>query len=278
MLLADGLKWNPAIARIFVGVVVALAWNLPLHRWFVFRGQSKPPASGAGDPERGRLRVGGMGGALDELRLPFRRRARARPLELAARHRQDHPRDFFTEAAPRGLLLGELQLPVRLRRRLVFARPVSRLERGPRRPRKSGRARSRRQPGWNDDGSTPRHLRLRRLERPARRRDRDGREPAHHGPRREPPRPLCRQEAGDRRDGASGDARGAARRRADQLRRQRARALRSDHLRAAQQVRGHRLERRSRLAARARLLLRRHQLQHHARLQDCVADHPHGRV
>ena len=39
--LADGLKWNPGLARILVGLVVSLAWNLPLHRWFVFRGESK---------------------------------------------------------------------------------------------------------------------------------------------------------------------------------------------------------------------------------------------
>ena len=37
VLLADGLKWNPVMARILVGLTVSVAWNMPLHRWFVFR-------------------------------------------------------------------------------------------------------------------------------------------------------------------------------------------------------------------------------------------------
>ncbi len=41
MMLVDGYKWNPNLARVLVGIVVSLAWNLPLHRWFVFRGESK---------------------------------------------------------------------------------------------------------------------------------------------------------------------------------------------------------------------------------------------
>jgi CDP-diacylglycerol--glycerol-3-phosphate 3-phosphatidyltransferase len=43
VLLADGLKWNPVVARGLVGIAVALVWNLPLHRWFVFRGESRRP-------------------------------------------------------------------------------------------------------------------------------------------------------------------------------------------------------------------------------------------
>lgn len=37
ILLVDGLKWNPMLGRILVGVLVSLCWNLPLHRYFVFR-------------------------------------------------------------------------------------------------------------------------------------------------------------------------------------------------------------------------------------------------
>ena len=40
VLLADGLKWNPVVARILVGLIVSVAWNMPLHRWFVFRGNA----------------------------------------------------------------------------------------------------------------------------------------------------------------------------------------------------------------------------------------------
>jgi phosphatidylglycerophosphate synthase/putative flippase GtrA len=39
VLLADGLKWNPVFARVLVGVLVSVCWNMPLHRWFVFRGE-----------------------------------------------------------------------------------------------------------------------------------------------------------------------------------------------------------------------------------------------
>src|SRR5438067_136143 len=37
VLLTDGLRWNPLVAAALVGVLVALCWNLPLHRYFVFR-------------------------------------------------------------------------------------------------------------------------------------------------------------------------------------------------------------------------------------------------
>jgi phosphatidylglycerophosphate synthase/putative flippase GtrA len=40
VLLADGLKWNPVLARVLVGLVVSVCWNMPLHRWFVFRGDT----------------------------------------------------------------------------------------------------------------------------------------------------------------------------------------------------------------------------------------------
>ncbi len=46
ILLADSWHWSPVVARILVGIVVALGWNLPLHRWFVFRGHSKKPRPG----------------------------------------------------------------------------------------------------------------------------------------------------------------------------------------------------------------------------------------
>ena len=39
VLLADGLKWNPVLARVLVGVLVSVCWNMPLQRWFVFRGE-----------------------------------------------------------------------------------------------------------------------------------------------------------------------------------------------------------------------------------------------
>jgi hypothetical protein len=37
VLLTDGLRWDPLLAAGLVGVLVALGWNLPLHRYFVFR-------------------------------------------------------------------------------------------------------------------------------------------------------------------------------------------------------------------------------------------------
>ncbi|HYZ88362.1 MAG TPA: GtrA family protein [Myxococcales bacterium] len=37
VLLTDGLHWNPLVAAGLVGVLVAVGWNLPLHRYFVFR-------------------------------------------------------------------------------------------------------------------------------------------------------------------------------------------------------------------------------------------------
>jgi len=37
VLLTDGLRWNPLVAAALVGVLVGVGWNLPLHRYFVFR-------------------------------------------------------------------------------------------------------------------------------------------------------------------------------------------------------------------------------------------------
>src|SRR5205814_1871464 len=37
VLLTDGLHWNPLVAAGLVGVLVEVGWNLPLHRYFVFR-------------------------------------------------------------------------------------------------------------------------------------------------------------------------------------------------------------------------------------------------
>src|SRR5437763_5536714 len=42
VLLTDGLHWNPLFAAALVGVLVAVAWNLPLHRHFVFRPSRRP--------------------------------------------------------------------------------------------------------------------------------------------------------------------------------------------------------------------------------------------
>jgi phosphatidylglycerophosphate synthase/putative flippase GtrA len=37
VLLTDGLRWNPLVAAALVGILVGVGWNLPLHRYFVFR-------------------------------------------------------------------------------------------------------------------------------------------------------------------------------------------------------------------------------------------------
>ena len=42
VLLTDGLHWNPLLAAALVGVIVAVGWNLPLHRHFVFRPSRRP--------------------------------------------------------------------------------------------------------------------------------------------------------------------------------------------------------------------------------------------
>src|SRR5207248_9890187 len=42
VLLTDGLRWNPLVAAALVGVLVAVGWNLPLHRHFVFRPSRRP--------------------------------------------------------------------------------------------------------------------------------------------------------------------------------------------------------------------------------------------
>jgi phosphatidylglycerophosphate synthase/putative flippase GtrA len=42
VLLTDGLHWNPLFAAALVGVLVAVGWNLPLHRYFVFRPSRRP--------------------------------------------------------------------------------------------------------------------------------------------------------------------------------------------------------------------------------------------
>src|SRR5437764_10223308 len=42
VLLTDGMHWNPLLAAILVGVLVSVAWNLPLHRHFVFRPSRRP--------------------------------------------------------------------------------------------------------------------------------------------------------------------------------------------------------------------------------------------
>ena len=42
---ATHARWNPLVAAALVGVLVSLCWNLPLHRWFVFRehtGRQRP--------------------------------------------------------------------------------------------------------------------------------------------------------------------------------------------------------------------------------------------
>jgi len=41
--LTEGHRWNPLTAAGLVGVVVSLCWNLPLHRIFVFREQTRLP-------------------------------------------------------------------------------------------------------------------------------------------------------------------------------------------------------------------------------------------
>jgi CDP-diacylglycerol--glycerol-3-phosphate 3-phosphatidyltransferase len=43
ILLTEGLRWNPLAAAAVVGLAVSLAWNLPLHRIFVFREQTGRP-------------------------------------------------------------------------------------------------------------------------------------------------------------------------------------------------------------------------------------------
>jgi CDP-diacylglycerol--glycerol-3-phosphate 3-phosphatidyltransferase len=40
VMLAEGLKWSPIGARLLVGLLVSFGWNLPLHRYFVFRGET----------------------------------------------------------------------------------------------------------------------------------------------------------------------------------------------------------------------------------------------
>lgn len=40
ILLTEGLRWNPLLAALLVGVLVSLCWNVPLHRIFVFREQT----------------------------------------------------------------------------------------------------------------------------------------------------------------------------------------------------------------------------------------------
>ncbi|MFL5441994.1 MAG: GtrA family protein [Myxococcales bacterium] len=42
VLLTDGLHWNPLLAAAVVGTLVAVGWNLPLHRHFVFRPSRRP--------------------------------------------------------------------------------------------------------------------------------------------------------------------------------------------------------------------------------------------
>src|SRR5437763_16483555 len=42
VLLTDGLHWNPLFAAVLVGVIVAVGWNFPLHRHFVFRPSRRP--------------------------------------------------------------------------------------------------------------------------------------------------------------------------------------------------------------------------------------------
>jgi len=41
--LTEGLRWNPLVAAAVVGVAVSVCWNLPLHRYFVFREQTGKP-------------------------------------------------------------------------------------------------------------------------------------------------------------------------------------------------------------------------------------------
>src|SRR3954463_6202894 len=42
VLLTDGLHWNPLLAAAVVGTLVAVGWNLPLHRHFVSRPSRRP--------------------------------------------------------------------------------------------------------------------------------------------------------------------------------------------------------------------------------------------
>jgi putative flippase GtrA len=46
ILLTEGMRWNPLLAAAVVGTAVSLAWNLPLHRVFVFREQTGRPRPG----------------------------------------------------------------------------------------------------------------------------------------------------------------------------------------------------------------------------------------
>jgi putative flippase GtrA len=46
VLLTDGLRWNPLVAAALVGVLVAVGWNLPLHRYYVFRHGAHRPRPG----------------------------------------------------------------------------------------------------------------------------------------------------------------------------------------------------------------------------------------
>ncbi len=41
--LTEGLRWNPLVAAAVVGIAVSVCWNLPLHRYFVFREQTAKP-------------------------------------------------------------------------------------------------------------------------------------------------------------------------------------------------------------------------------------------
>ena len=41
--LTEGLRWNPLVAAALIGVAVSVFWNLPLHRYFVFREQTGKP-------------------------------------------------------------------------------------------------------------------------------------------------------------------------------------------------------------------------------------------
>jgi phosphatidylglycerophosphate synthase/putative flippase GtrA len=43
ILLTEGMRWNPLVAAALVGIAVSLCWNLPLHKFFVFREQSHKP-------------------------------------------------------------------------------------------------------------------------------------------------------------------------------------------------------------------------------------------
>src|SRR5205814_7555769 len=84
----------------------------------------RPPAPRPGADRRRGVGPGGDGGAVRLLRKPVRRGAGPRVLQLPARRRGPDAEELLAQAADRGVLLGELFVPLHRRRRLVRAGAV----------------------------------------------------------------------------------------------------------------------------------------------------------